>query len=92
MLAAGRLAFCGGIALYLVGVSAFRLRLLRAASPGRLLVALALLVLGAAGGGLPAWAVTVTAAALLGVLCVGESRAAPADAPAAQVGEPAQAE
>jgi low temperature requirement protein LtrA len=95
MLTAGRLAFCGGIALYLVGVSAFRLRLLGAASPGRLLVALALLVLAAAGGGLPAWAVTVTAAGLLGVLCAGESRPAPADAAdaaAARLGDPAQAE
>jgi low temperature requirement protein LtrA len=55
MLTAGRLAFCGGIALYLVGVSAFRLR-------------------------------------LLGALCAGESRLAPADAAAARIGDPAQAE
>jgi low temperature requirement protein LtrA len=45
MPAPGRLAFCGGVALYLVGVSAFRLRMLGELSRGRLGVAGALLVL-----------------------------------------------
>jgi hypothetical protein len=53
----GRLAFCGGVALYLVGVSAFRLRMLGGLSRGRLSVAGALLVLLAATGNALAWTV-----------------------------------
>jgi low temperature requirement protein LtrA len=69
---AGRLAMCGGVAIYLVGLAAFRLRILGEHSLGRLLVALALLVLYAVGGGLPAWAIGVGIAALMGALCAGE--------------------
>jgi low temperature requirement protein LtrA len=58
MPAPGRLAFCGGVALYLLGVSAFRLRMLGQFSRGRVAVAVALLVLFAAGGGIPAWTTT----------------------------------
>jgi low temperature requirement protein LtrA len=70
-----RLALCGGVALYLVGTAAFSLRLLGAAPYGQLAVAGALLVLGAVGGGMPAWVVAGAVAALLGALCVAESEA-----------------
>jgi low temperature requirement protein LtrA len=68
----GRFAFCGGIALYLLGVSAFRLRLLRSHSPGRLVVVVALVVLGLVGAGFPAWLTTAVATLLLAALCVAE--------------------
>jgi low temperature requirement protein LtrA len=70
---AGRLAMCGGVATYLVGLAAFRLRMLGEHSRGRLLVALALLVLFAAGGGLPAWVIGAGIAALMAALCAGEA-------------------
>jgi low temperature requirement protein LtrA len=70
---AERLALCGGLALYLAGLAAFWLRLLGRASPTRLLVAGALLVLYLAGGGLDAWAVTAIAAALMAALCARET-------------------
>ena len=68
---------CGGVALYLVGLAAFRLRILGELSYGRLLVALALIVLFAVGGGLPAWAIGAGIALLVGALCVGEVLVAP---------------
>jgi low temperature requirement protein LtrA len=77
MPAGGRLAMCGGVALYLVGLAAFRLRILGELSYGRLLVALALIVLFAVGGGLPAWAIGAGIALLVGALCVGEVLVAP---------------
>jgi low temperature requirement protein LtrA len=70
---AGRLAMCGGVALYLIGLAAFRLRILGERSYGRLAVALGLVVLFAAGGGLPAWAIGAGIAALVGALCAGEA-------------------
>ncbi len=69
---AGRLAMCGGAALYLVGLAAFRLRILGEHSFGRLLVALAMIVLYVAGGGLPAWTIGAGIAALMAALCAGE--------------------
>jgi low temperature requirement protein LtrA len=69
---AGRLAMCGGAAVYLVGLAAFRLRMLGEHSVGRLLVAVCLLVLYAAGGGLPAWTIGAGTAALMAALCAGE--------------------
>ena len=71
----GRLAFCGGVALYLVGVSAFRLRMLARYSRGRLGVAVALMVLCAAGGALPAWTIGAGVTTLLVGLCAVESLA-----------------
>ncbi len=68
----GRLAMCGGAALYLMGLAAFRWRILGEHSLGRLLVAAALLILFAAGGGLPAWAIGAGIAALMAALCAGE--------------------
>jgi low temperature requirement protein LtrA len=71
---AGRLAFCGGVAMYLAGVAAFRLRLLGEHSPGRLAVAVAMLVLFAVSADLAAWAVTLIAAVLMTALGAGEVR------------------
>jgi low temperature requirement protein LtrA len=83
---AGRLAMCGGVALYLVGLGAFRLRLLGEHSPGRVAVAVTLMILFAAGGALPAWSIGASIAALLAGLCAAEvirpgSTASRADAP-----------
>jgi low temperature requirement protein LtrA len=75
----GRLAICGGVALYLLGVAAFRLRLLGERSAARLLAAGALAVLFLAGGGLPAWGLTAAIAAVVGVMCALESLRAEAD-------------
>lgn len=70
---AGRLAFCGGVALYLAGVAAFRLRMLGEPGHGRIVVAVALLVLFAVGGSLPAWTITATVTVLILGLCVLDS-------------------
>jgi len=69
----GRLAFCGGVPLYLVGVSAFRLRMLGELSHGRLVVAGALLVLFAVTESAPAWTVGAGVAVLIVGLCALES-------------------
>ncbi|HEY2636493.1 MAG TPA: low temperature requirement protein A [Solirubrobacteraceae bacterium] len=71
---AERLALCGGLALYLVALSAFELRLLATVAWPRLAAAAALLVLFAAGGALPAWGVAAVAAALMASLCLGGAR------------------
>ena len=70
---AGRLAMCGGVAVYLLGLAAFQWRILGERSYGRLLVALALLLLFAAGGGLPAWVIGAVIAALMAALCAAET-------------------
>ena len=69
---AGRLAMCGGVALYLVGLAAFRLRMLGERSYGRLLTAVALMVLYLVSGAFPAWVVGALIAALLAALCAAE--------------------
>jgi low temperature requirement protein LtrA len=69
---AARLAMCGGAALYLAGLAAFRLRILGEHSFGRLAVAAALVLLYAAGGGLPAWVIGAGTAMLMAALCAGE--------------------
>ncbi|MGA9858700.1 MAG: low temperature requirement protein A [Solirubrobacteraceae bacterium] len=68
-----RLAFCGGVAVYLLGVAAFRLRITGDRSPGRTVVALALLGLYLVSGGLAAWVTGALAAALVGGLCAAET-------------------
>jgi low temperature requirement protein LtrA len=73
MPAPGRLAFCGGVALYLVGVSAFRLPMLGELSRGRLGVAGALLVLFAVLKSMPAWTVGASVTVLIVGLCALES-------------------
>jgi low temperature requirement protein LtrA len=70
-----RLALCGGVALYLLGTTAFSLRLLGVVQYGQLAVAGALLVLCAVGATLPAWVLAAAVAALLGGLCVAEAEA-----------------
>jgi low temperature requirement protein LtrA len=94
---AGRLAMCGGTALYLVGLAAFRLRMLGERSYGRLGVAAALMVLYLVSGGFPAWVVGALIAALLGALCAAEvalgGQAQPAGtAPAVMPAQPGAAE
>jgi low temperature requirement protein LtrA len=79
---APRLALCGGIALYLLGHAAFRLRLSGAVNPEKIAVAVALLALFGAGSELPAWSVLLVATALLALMCALEAtferrRAAP---------------
>jgi low temperature requirement protein LtrA len=68
-----RLALCGGVALYLVGHAAFVLRMVGEVEYAKLAVAVALLALYAVGGELPAWALAVGVAALMGALCGAES-------------------
>jgi low temperature requirement protein LtrA len=70
---AARLALCGGVALYLVGHVAFRLRMLGQFGYEKAVVAVALLVLFALGGGLPAWAMAGAITVLLAALCAIET-------------------
>ena len=63
------------MALYLVGTTAFSLRLLGVVQYRQLAVAGALLLLYAVSGGLPAWLVAGAVAALLGALCAAETEA-----------------
>jgi low temperature requirement protein LtrA len=67
-----RLALCAGLALYLLGLAAFQLRLLRTLSVAKLAAAAALLALFAVGGSLPAWSLGAIAAAVLGAMCAAE--------------------
>lgn len=71
----GRLAICSGVAVYLVGLAAFRLRIAGERSPGPVLVAVALIALWAFGGSIPAWTLAGGISALVGALCVAESLA-----------------
>jgi low temperature requirement protein LtrA len=71
---AGRLALCGGVALYLLGHVAFRLRMVGVLGYQKLAVVGALLALFALGGALPAWSVAGTITVLLAGLCVLETR------------------
>ena len=71
-----RLALCGGVAAYLLGHVAFRLRLTGRLGYEKLVVAAALAVLYGAGGGLPAWALAAVVTALMVLLCAVESIAA----------------
>ncbi len=71
-----RLALCGGVAIYLLGHVAFRLRIMAQLGRGKLLVAFALLVLAFAGSSLPAWGLAAVITVLLAALCIGETVAA----------------
>ncbi len=70
---AARLALCGGVALYLVGHVGFRLRIAGEFGREKAIVAAALMVLFALGGGLPAWALAGCVTVLLGALCAVET-------------------
>lgn len=68
-----RLTLCGGVALYLAGHLAFRLRMGGGFETPKAVIALALLVLYAVGGGLTAWVLAAITTGLLGALCLVES-------------------
>jgi low temperature requirement protein LtrA len=65
-----RLALCGGVALYLVGHVAFRLRMVGTLGCEKLVVAVLLAALVALGGSVVAWALAGLIAFLIGALCV----------------------
>jgi low temperature requirement protein LtrA len=65
---AARLALCGGVALYLLGLSAFKLRLLGDREPLKLAAAVALLLLGWLGTGLDGLAVAGITTGVLALL------------------------
>jgi low temperature requirement protein LtrA len=69
----GRLAMCGGVAVYLIGLAMFRLRMFGELGYGRVFVAALLLALYAVGGGFPAWTIGAGIAALIWVLSAAES-------------------
>jgi low temperature requirement protein LtrA len=83
-----RLALCGGIALYLMGLVAFRLRMVGTVAYEKPVIAAALMLLYALGGGLPAWSLTAVATVLVGGLCAFETAAGQ---PAEREPEPTQA-
>jgi low temperature requirement protein LtrA len=62
-----------GPAVYLLGESMVRLRMIRRVSPKRLVCVAALAVLGLLGGGMSALALTICVAALLAILAMSES-------------------
>ena len=64
-----RLALCCGVALYLLGNAAFRMRMSGEIGYERLIVALAATALFAVGGGLPAWVIAAVLTVLLAGLC-----------------------
>jgi low temperature requirement protein LtrA len=66
---AAALALCGGIALYLLGNVAFRLRMVGAVGYAKLAGAVGLLAVFALGDGLSALAVTALATLALATLC-----------------------
>jgi amino acid transporter len=70
---APRLALCGGVALYLLGHVAFRLRIVGTLGYEKLITSAALLVLFAFGGSVPAWSMAGTITVLVALLCVFES-------------------
>jgi low temperature requirement protein LtrA len=70
-----RLALCGGVALYLVGHVAFRLRIAGEFGVEKTVTAVALLALYAVGADMAAWVLAGSVTVLLAVLCVIETRA-----------------
>jgi low temperature requirement protein LtrA len=73
--APARLALCGGIALYLVGLVSFGLRIVGRLGYRKLVVAAAMLVLFALGGSGPRWVIAAVATLLLAALCAAETAA-----------------
>jgi low temperature requirement protein LtrA len=70
-----RLALCGGVALYLVGHAAFRLRLTGVVSYAKLAAAGACLVIFGGGARAPSWAIALAITAVLALLVLFESAA-----------------
>ena len=62
---AARLTLCGGVALYLAGHAAFRLRMVGTLGRAKIVAAVALLVLFMVAGDLPAWATAALLALVL---------------------------
>jgi low temperature requirement protein LtrA len=75
MPSAPRLALCGGVALYLFGHVGFRWRLAGAIEREKVAVAVALLIVFAAGGALKAWLLAAIVAVLMASLCAVETAA-----------------
>jgi low temperature requirement protein LtrA len=69
---APRLALCGGVATYLLGLAAFRGRLTRRLGAGLLAGAVLLLACFALTSGLEGWAVASLVAVALALVCAGE--------------------
>jgi low temperature requirement protein LtrA len=72
-----RLALCGGIALYLVGLVAFRLRLLRKLDMAGAGAAIAVLAIFAATGAAAAWLTELAVTAVLAILVARELTSQP---------------
>jgi low temperature requirement protein LtrA len=66
---AGRLALTGGVAVYLLGLAAFKLRLLGIVSAPMVIAAIALLALGAFGSGIDGLVIAAITTMVLGALC-----------------------
>jgi low temperature requirement protein LtrA len=76
-----RLALCGGVAMYLAGHAAFRLRMTGEVSGAKLAAAAACLLVFVVAGSWPAWATAAAVTAVLTLLVISESiaiRPAPA--------------
>jgi low temperature requirement protein LtrA len=71
---AARLCFCGGVALYLVGHAAFRLRMTRTLEVAKLAAAAAVMVVFAVTGDAAAWVTAMCVAGVLAALTFRESR------------------
>jgi low temperature requirement protein LtrA len=74
---AARLALCGGVALYLIGNVAFRLRMVGTIDYEKVALAGALVLLYALGGNLAGWVLAGCVALLLVALCAIETAAEP---------------
>ncbi|MGD0197181.1 MAG: low temperature requirement protein A [Solirubrobacteraceae bacterium] len=70
---APRLALCGGVALYLVGHTAFRARMTGTVGYAKLTAGAAILVIAALGNDLEPWSVAAAVAGALTLLCVHET-------------------
>jgi low temperature requirement protein LtrA len=75
-----RLALCGGVALYLLGHAAFRLRMTGSLGRAKVLAAGACLLLFAVSGGLVPWALAACVTAVLALLIALERSAEPVTA------------
>ncbi len=70
----GQLAMCGGVAVYLLGLTAFAWRLLGTIEWARTATAIVLFALCPIADRLASWAAALIVALLIGALCVVEAR------------------
>ena len=70
-----RLALCSGVALYLVGHTAFRARMTGSVGYAKLVAAAAILVIAALGGDLEPWSVAAAVTGALTLLCLYDTNA-----------------